>query len=165
MILSLSTEPCMPIEAPAQAAGAASACTPIVILDTNALLDWRVFKDPAAHPVAQGLLEGRLRWLACPSMEKEWHQVWPRSVFARWQPDEALTTTAFEMAKMVDEPPRGPLRCKDPDDQVFIDLALHVGATWLFSKDAALLKLAKRARLRGVEVVSLQNWAGLCAPV
>lgn len=141
---------------PASGAGA----LPIVILDTNALLDWRVFKDPAAHPVARGLLEGRLRWLACPSMEKEWHQVWPRSVFARWQPDPALTTTVFQMAEMVDEPPRGPLRCKDPDDQVFIDLALHVGASWLFSKDAALLKLARRARQRGVAVLSLQGWAG-----
>ncbi len=132
----------------------------IVILDTNALLDWRVFKDPAALPVVQGLQEGRLRWLACPSMEKEWHQVWPRSAFARWQPDPALTTTVFELAEMVPEPPRGPLRCKDPDDQVFIDLALHVGAAWLFSKDAALLKLARRARQRGVEVLSLQSWTG-----
>jgi predicted nucleic acid-binding protein len=136
----------------------ASGAVPIVILDTNALLDWRVFKDPAAHPIAQGLAEGRFRWVACPSMEKEWHQVWPRSVFARWQPDPALTTTVYQFAEMVDEPPRGPLRCKDPDDQVFIDLALHVGATWLFSKDAALLKLARRARLRGVNVLSLQSW-------
>ena len=29
---------------------------PIVILDTNALLDWRVFKDPAAQPIVQGIL-------------------------------------------------------------------------------------------------------------
>jgi predicted nucleic acid-binding protein len=85
--------------------------------------------------------------------------VWPRSVFARWQPDPALTTTVYQLAEMVDEPPRCALHCKDPDDQVFIDLAMHVGATWLFSKDAALLKLARRARLhRGVNVMSLQTW-------
>jgi predicted nucleic acid-binding protein len=65
---------------------------------------------------------------------------------------------------MVDEPPRGPLRCKDPDDQVFIDLALHVGARWLFTKDAALLKLARRARQRGVGVTSLQQWVSQGAP-
>ncbi|MDE2401135.1 MAG: PIN domain-containing protein [Burkholderiales bacterium] len=134
---------------------------PIVILDTNALLDWRVFKDPAARPLAQALLDGRLRWLASPAMLTEWNHVWPRSVFARWQPDAALTTTVFEHAIMVDEPPRGPLVCKDPDDQVFIDLAVQVGAQWLFSKDAALLKLARRARLHGVEVMALQQWAGL----
>jgi predicted nucleic acid-binding protein len=134
---------------------------PIIILDTNALLDWRVFKDPSALPLAEALQAGRLRWLASPAMQTEWGHVWPRSVFARWQPDPALTTTVFAHAQMVDEPPRGPLRCTDPDDQVFIDLALHVGARWLLSKDAALLKLNKRAKLRGVQVLPLQQWAQL----
>jgi predicted nucleic acid-binding protein len=143
----------------APAALPAMAEAPIVIMDTNALLDWRVFKDPAAHPIAQAILEGRLRWLACPSMEQEWHQVWPRSIFKRWAPEPMLTLTVFQHAQFVDEPPRGPLRCKDPDDQVFIDLALHVGAALLFSKDAALLKLAGRARQRtGLQVTSLQRW-------
>lgn len=129
---------------------------PIVILDTNALLDWRVFKDPAAHPIAEAIVSGRMRWLACPSMEQEWHQVWPRSYLKAWQPDPMLTLTVFQHAEFVDEPPRGPYRCKDPDDQVFIDLALHVGASWLFSKDAALLKLARRARPHGLQIMSLQ---------
>lgn len=131
---------------------------PIIILDTNALLDWRVFKDPAATPIAQAIIEGRLRWVACTSMEQEWHQVWPRSYLKAWQPDPQLTLTVFQHAEFVDIPPRGPLRCKDPDDQVFIDLALHVGAKWLFSKDAALLKLAKRAKLRGTEILTLPQW-------
>lgn len=133
---------------------------PIVILDTNALLDWRVFRDPALTPVAEGITQGRLRWLACPSMEQEWHQVWPRSVFKRWQPDPMWTLTAFQHAQFVAEPPRCALRCKDPDDQVFIDLALHVGARWLISKDAALLKLARRALLgHGVRVLKPADWA------
>ncbi len=136
--------------------------TPIAILDTNALLDWRVFKDPAASPLAAALQAGQLRWLATPAMQTEWQQVWPRSAFARWQPDPALTTTVYPMAEMVDEPPRGPYRCKDPDDQVFIDLALHVGAHWLFTKDAALLKIAGRAkRTHGLHILSLQNWVAL----
>ena len=144
----------------ADAASAAPASTvPIVILDTNALLDWRVFKDPAAQPIAEAITSGRMRWLACSSMEQEWHQVWPRSCFKAWQPDPKLTLTVFQHAEFVDEPPRCALRCKDPDDQVFIDLAMHVGATWLFSKDAALLKLARRARPHGVQVMTLQNWS------
>ncbi len=131
---------------------------PIVILDTNALLDWRVFKDRAAHPIAEAVTTGRVRWLASPDMELEWHQVWPRRAFAHWQPDPMLTNTVFKHAHFVDEPPPCPLRCKDPDDQVFIDLALHVGARWLFTKDAALLKLARRAKPLGVQVISLQKW-------
>ena len=40
----------------ADAASAAPASTaPIVILDTNALLDWRVFKDPTAQPIAEAI--------------------------------------------------------------------------------------------------------------
>jgi predicted nucleic acid-binding protein len=131
---------------------------PIVILDTNALLDWRVFKDPAAAPIAEAIESGRWRWLACPSMEQEWHQVWPRSYLKAWQPDPMRTLTVFRHAEFVDEPPRGPFRCKDPDDQVFIDLALHVGAAWLFSKDAALLKIARRARPLGLTITSPQKW-------
>lgn len=133
--------------------------TPIVILDTNALLDWRVFKDPAAQPIADAILSGQMRWIACPSMEQEWHQVWPRSYLKAWLPDPMLTLTVFQHAEFVDEPPRGPYRCKDPDDQVFIDLALHVGASWLFSKDAALLKIARRARPHGLQIMSLQAFA------
>ena len=134
--------------------------TPIIILDTNALLDWRVFKDPSAQPLAQAIEAGRLRWLASAAMQTEWGHVWPRSVFTRWQPDPAWTTTVYDHAEMVDEPPRGPYRCKDPDDQVFIDLAVHVKARWLLSKDAALLKIARRARRdMGLEIMTLQQWA------
>ena len=129
--------------APATDAVAPASPLPIVILDTNALLDWRVFKDPAAQPIAQAIVEGRMRWIACPSMEQEWHQVWPRSYLKAWQPDPMLTLTVFQHAEFVDEPPRGPFRCKDPDDQRFIDLAVAHQCTVL-SKDQAVLCMAKR---------------------
>ncbi len=140
----------------------------VVILDTNALLDWLVFKDPVAHALAHYLAQGQWRWLASPSMEEEWHQVWPRSVFTRWAPDPTLTQPAFSQAHMVEEPPRGHLKCKDPDDQVFIDLALQQSRiaqpVWLFSKDAALLKLARRARQHGVYITTLQHWHAQSSP-
>lgn len=137
---------------------------PIVILDTNALLDWRVFKDPSAQPIVEAILAGQVRWAACPSMEQEWHQVWPRSYLKAWTPDPMLTLTVFQHATFVAEPPRCGLRCKDPDDQVFIDLAMHVRARWLFSKDAALLKLGKRAfKQAGVEVLRLPQWTGMAS--
>lgn len=133
--------------------------TPVIVLDTNALLDWLVFKDPAMTPVVQAISSGTLRWLACPAMQREWGFVWPRATFARWQPDAAVTETAFALATIVEDPPRGPMRCKDPDDQVFIDLALHCQARWLLSKDAALLKLARRARNSGVHILPPPAWS------
>ena len=132
---------------------------PIIVLDTNALLDWWVFKDPAAQPIAQAIAQGHLRWLACAQMAREWSLVWPRPCFARWSPDPALAEAAFTLATMVEAPPRGPMRSRDPDDQVFIDLALHVGARWLLSKDHALLRLARRARRDAALIIEpLQAW-------
>ena len=127
---------------------------PRVVLDTNVLLDWRVFKDPLVEPVARAIGEGRVVWVATQRMLREWHLVWPRPVFARWQPDPEVAKAAFEPATLCEEAPRGPLRCKDPDDQMFIDLSLHLGARWLLTKDAALLKLARRARALGCEVLA-----------
>ena len=71
---------------------------------------------------------------------------------------EAVLAARDALVHTVAVADKAPVTCKDPDDQVFIDLALHVGATWLFSKDAALLKLARRARTRGVNVMSLQTY-------
>lgn len=144
--------------APAIVAPPALTGTPVVVLDTNALLDWHVFRDPAMRPVAAAIGNGRLRWLACATMQREWSLVWPRTSFARWQPDADMAQAAFACAYLLPEPPRGPLRCKDPDDQVFIDLALHTGARWLLTKDGALLRLAKRARAHGLDVVPPSDW-------
>ncbi|TAK75163.1 MAG: PIN domain-containing protein [Aquabacterium sp.] len=132
----------------------------VVVLDTNTLLDWHVFRDPAMHPIADGIRSGRLRWLACPAMQREWGLVWPRPGFARWRPDPLTNEAAFGCAEMVADPPRGPMRCTDPDDQVFIDLALACKARWLLSKDRALLKLARRARALGLSIQPPASWAG-----
>jgi predicted nucleic acid-binding protein len=48
-------------------------------------------------------------------------------------------------------PPRAPCVCSDPDDQVFIDLAVAQGAR-LLSKDRAVLSMRKRLATRGVAV-------------
>ena len=51
------------------------------------------------------------------------------------------------------------MRCTDPDDQTFIDLALSRGAQWLLSRDRAVLKLAKRARVLGLHILTPAAWA------
>ena len=40
--------------------------------------------------------------------------------------------------------------CQERDDQKFLELARDVGADWLIPADKALLKLAKRDKLRGL---------------
>ncbi len=132
-----------------------------VVLDTNTVLDWLVFRDPEVGALAAALTAGTLRWLACPSMRRELERVLGYASLARWNPDRERVLASFDTyADMVAEPPAPAtwLRCTDPDDQVFIDLALSAQAQWLISHDRALLKLARRARTRGLRIVSPAQW-------
>ena len=85
-------------------------------------------------------------------MREELADVLGRPAFRRF--DAAAVLAAWDHhTRLQDEPPPGPLRCADPDDQVFIDLALATGAHWLLTRDRALLDLRRGALERGLRVV------------
>ena len=130
---------------------------PSVVLDTNAALDWLVFADPCMTAWA-GLIEaGRLRWLACLAMREELARTLGYATLANWRPDPELVLARFDRwVVMCGAPPRvgqPALWCSDPDDQVFVDLAMAHKAMWLVSHDRALLRLARRCRVEGLRVV------------
>ncbi len=135
---------------------------PAVVLDTNVVFDWLVFNNPGVTPVIDAIRSGQLRWLACPSMRGEAAWVLERGPLAtRLESLEHALTCFDALAIRVDEPPRLPLprpRCSDASDQVFIDLALHHGARWLLTRDRALLKLARRLRAHGLQVLTPEAW-------
>ena len=137
--------------------------TPQVVLDTNAVLDWLVFADPRIHPVVVALQAGRLRWVACPAMRQELVHMLGHASLARWSPDSPAALALFD--RLVDskpDPATNPhvgLRCRDADDQVFLDLALAEGARWLLTHDRALLKLARRAAGTGLHILRPAEWA------
>ena len=139
----------------------------VVVLDTNVVLDWLVFRDAHCAGWSQLLQAGRLRWHATPSMRAELSCVVVRPELQRWTPDpEHVLSTFDRLARLCDEAPcaagaTGRLRCRDPDDQKFIDLAVGIGAKWLFSRDRALLSLARPARAAGVEIVTPARWPSL----
>jgi len=94
-------------------------------------------------------------------MRDEVEHVLGRGVAAAWRPDRRRIAAAFERWAEMIEPVAAPgplLRCRDPDDQMFIDLALSARAQWLVTRDRALLVLARRARLRGVTVIRPVDW-------
>ena len=47
---------------------------------------------------------------------------------------------------------------------MFIDLALAAGVQWLFTRDRALLRLARKARERGVIVLRPADWSASMLP-
>jgi len=143
--------PC-PADAPQAAPG--------VVIDTQVVMDWLVFDDARARPLAQAVLAGQVRWLVTAAMQQELHHVLGRGVAANYGPDLAHIDAHFARYAR-DCPPAAPsprLVCRDPDDQKFIDLALEQGARWLISRDKAVLALAKRARARGLAVLKPEQW-------
>jgi putative PIN family toxin of toxin-antitoxin system len=147
----------------AQQENASGAVAPKVVLDTNTVLDWLVFGDPGCVELSRRILQRQVVWHATMAMRNELAHVLPRAAFARWQPDIDRVLTCFgQHARLVDNaegavPAQVPT-CKDPDDQKFIDLACMIGARWLFTRDRALLDLARSARQQGVEVLKPAEW-------
>lgn len=137
---------------------------PAVVLDTNVLLDWLVYRDPSCLALGSAIETGALRWLAAQEMRAEWDEVLARGVGAQRLPDvTALASCWKRFAKMLPAPlPHDRFHgchCTDPDDQIFIDLALSAGARWLLSRDRAVLKAAPCARRRGLLIVTPSAWS------
>ena len=132
---------------------------PVVVLDTNTVLDWLVFADPRVQALAQAVEGGQLCWVACAPMRQELGHMLAHTSLARWSPDAAAALVLFDrLAVPRDTPTINPaigLRCSDRDDQVFLDLALAERALWLLTHDRALLKLARRAARHGLRIVSV----------
>ncbi len=73
------------------------------------------------------------------SLEKRQHQLRNLHDIASWQPDPV----AFP----------GAVRCRDPKDNLFIDLALHSKASMLITGDQDLLVLASELATLGLQVL------------
>ena len=139
--------------------------TPAAVLDTNVVLDWLVFRDPAALALAGEICAGRLVWRATEAMRTEFGQVLARPALAGWQPDAVAAAASWQRHAHIDPVPATcPLVCHDPDDQIFIDLAMAARCRWLLSRDRALLKLAPRARIYGIAIVTPRGWTSMFAP-
>ncbi len=137
--------------------------TPVAVLDTNVLLDLLVFRNPGVAALAQAVTAGRLRWLGCAEMRGELAHVLRHAPLGRFQADieRALTfaDTYMQLTALPTPLPTLRLRCSDPQDQMFVDLALHHRAAWLLTRDRALLKLARKAGLRGLRICPPERWA------
>ena len=145
--------------------------TPSAVLDTNVLLDLLVFRNPGVAVLGQAVAAGRL---GCAEMRGELAYVLRHAPLGGFQADaeQALTfaDTYMQRAELPAPLSAVRLRCSDPQDQMFVDLALHHGAAWLLTRDRALLKLARKAALHGLRICVPERWsaapsAPLPAPV
>jgi putative PIN family toxin of toxin-antitoxin system len=134
---------------------------PSIILDTNVVLDWLLFEDRGMAALASALESDQLHWLSCQRMRDEFEHTLQRAELARWRPDSERLLARFDRhADIIDAPASAlNLRCDDPDDQVFIDLAVHTKAAWLISHDRAVLRLRRRAAAIGLRIARPVDWS------
>jgi putative PIN family toxin of toxin-antitoxin system len=134
---------------------------PGAVIDTNIWLDLYIFADAGAQALARCLAAGRLRAIRSDPTDAELRRVLARPAFASRvaalgpEPLQAWETLA---TRCVPQRP-APWLCRDPDDQKFLDLAYSAGAALLFTKDRALLSLARRARATGLAIREPKNYA------
>jgi hypothetical protein len=142
--------------------------TRLVIIDTQCLLDWLVFQDPACRGWFEALgapqWQWQWQWQATPAMKAEFDHVLGRGLRTRrpWSASHvasAWTACAHIVEPLATPPPAWALRCTDPDDQKFIDFAMARGDCHLVTRDKALLKLHRRAaERRAVRICTPPAW-------
>lgn len=129
---------------------------PALVIDTNIALDLLVFEDPATDTLREWLSAGSHEWLATEAMREELRRVlcYPqiaRRLQERALPPETVMAQWDDRVRLLPVAPKAPYRCKDEDDQKFIDLAVAQGAA-LLSKDKAVLCMTRRLARVGVSV-------------
>ena len=134
-----------------------------LVIDTNVVLDWLAFRHPVGAPLEDALLSGQCRWLCTRGMRDELAHVIARDSLARWAIDAGAVLAVFDaLGVNVSTPSLScaaeRLRCTDPDDQQFIDLAIAQRAHALLTRDRAVLRLASRARCFGVMIATPEVW-------
>jgi len=136
-----------------------------LVLDTNVWLEWFVFDDPRVRPLVHRI-EGadRSRVLATTPMLAEFAAVIARPAFGL-SPQRIVELCERQRARVEPMPdaPDCRLACTDPDDRMFIDLAVAHRADWLITRDRALLRLRRAARRRfGLAIGTPDDWTAAC---
>lgn len=139
-----------------------------LVLDTNVVLDWLVFKDARLLELQRAWDEQRLELIAHTPALEELRRVLAYPQFQLTESAQGAVLGCYESrVRLVSLPdgvttehlgmPMGFPHCKDGDDDHFIALAYHHRADAVVSKDRAVLDLAKRVRKFGVTILSPQQ--------
>ena len=140
-----------------------------VVLDTNVVLDWLVFRDPALDPLRQAIGERRLALVTHPPALDELRRVLAYPQFKLALPKQVAVLQHYESQASLLEPddsralPDHFPRCRDPDDQHFLLLSYHVRAAALVTKDKDLLRLRRRGAKFGLTILNPPQLLALLA--
>ena len=146
----------------------AQSSTPRVILDTN-LFVRGLLKGPVTMPLIQAWRDGRFQLVTSEELLTELFEVLSRPKFARyftrddvWELGELI----YERAEMV-EPTLHVTLCRDPKDDIFLDVAITGKVSYLVTGDDDLrgdpLLKEKMWIEYGVQIVGVPEFLVLLA--
>ena len=120
-----------------------------LVLDTNVVLDLYHWANTDAVPIMAALEAGRIE---CFADERTLDELQRVLTYPQLKMTPEMMVDRYNryrnLVQLVANGEAPPLpRCKDRDDQKFLELAARCGANMLVSKDKALLKLRGRTTL------------------
>lgn len=138
----------------------------LAVLDTNICLDIFVFHDSASAFLMKTIQEKNIIAITREDCREEWLRVLEYSKLALDNSEKAQSRHDFDNFIHLVNPEKRDYRllpiCSDKDDQKFMELAYDSHASYLFTKDKALLKLARKSLNKGqFRILSPAQWNGI----
>ncbi len=136
---------------------------PVLVLDTNVLMDIWVFDNPSSCSIRSALREGRAMAVRSVRTDEEFADVLSRAAFALPQMRQREIIEEWLALSHPFEPGENrcahePL-CRDGDDQKFLHLASCAGADMLVTRDKLVLKAARKAAKCGLLILTPESAA------
>jgi putative PIN family toxin of toxin-antitoxin system len=125
---------------------------PRLVLDTNVWLDWLVFADAGVAPITIAAASAQIEIFIDEACAQELALVlaYPLRKQILTAEEQAARMAQCRRIARLSEPAATPVdapllpKCRDADDQKFLELALACRADYLVTKDLMLLELARR---------------------
>lgn len=139
-----------------------------IVLDTQVVLDLLHFEDPRTQSLRTAIDAGMAQVVSDEACRAEFLRVLSYPALGMSPATRTGLEACFDalVAERIVPVPREvvvpPLpRCRDHDDQKFLELALAAGAHFLLTRDAELLRLAPRCAKQGRFLVLAPERFGL----
>jgi uncharacterized protein len=134
-----------------------------LVLDTNVVIDWLVFDDAFLASFRELVRSRSVQVITHAPAVDELRRVLAYPILKLSVERQATVFGQYTALATVFEPasagagapldlPLGFPRCRDCDDDPFLELAWRAGADALVSRDKAVLKLARKARKFGFQI-------------
>lgn len=128
---------------------------PLAVLDTNVVLDLWYWNDRKCSQLKKALSAGALRAVSSSSCLKELAAVLARPVFELSVSEKkSLLETVLSSVWVAKPTVEALVRCKDAEDEKFLNLAFEIEADYLFTKDKRVLRAGRKLRALGTQTLT-----------